>query len=141
MLAAALATALGIAVLDSLAWGVLRIPAWDASPSCSSSTLLPPLPAPEDGTSAAWHLDLEAWGVPPEVATGRIVFPAVGNLLYNMDPAKTASHGLHSRWTHAVANLPMLFGAVAAVAAWAAFVVCTNAFVLSGGAQETMKTL
>jgi len=81
--------------------------------------LCPPLPVPEDATVPI-SIDVNDLGVHHEVATGRIVFPAIGNLLYNMDSAKTASHGEHPRWTHALVNLPMLFGPMALVLAWKA---------------------
>ena len=44
---------------------------------------------------------------------GWIVTP-LNSILYNMNPEHLALHGIHPRWLHAVVNLPMLFGPLAA---------------------------
>ncbi|KAJ3118417.1 hypothetical protein HDU96_001935 [Phlyctochytrium bullatum] len=42
----------------------------------------------------------------------------VNNVRYNMDIGNLAEHGLHSRWLHAVVNLPLLFGPLHFLAFW-----------------------
>lgn len=39
-------------------------------------------------------------------------------VLYNMDSANLATHGIHPRWTHAVVNVPLMFGLLPAVVLW-----------------------
>jgi phosphatidylinositol glycan class Z len=39
-----------------------------------------------------------------------IVVTPLNNLLYNSNPANLALHGIHPRWTHALVNIPLMFG-------------------------------
>lgn len=38
------------------------------------------------------------------------VFTPLNNVMYNLDPANLAQHGLHPFWQHSLANLPQLLG-------------------------------
>jgi phosphatidylinositol glycan class Z len=66
-------------------------------------------------TAAAWTgIDAgRIHGSAEGVFGGWIVTP-LNSILYNMNPEHLALHGIHPRWLHAVVNLPMLFGPLAA---------------------------
>ncbi|RUS22275.1 Alg9-like mannosyltransferase family-domain-containing protein [Endogone sp. FLAS-F59071] len=51
--------------------------------------------------------------------TGTIVITPLNNLVYNLDPELRASHGVHPLYLHLAANLPLLFGPLALLAAYA----------------------
>lgn len=54
-------------------------------------------------TQAQWPIHIRDL---PELA----IFTPYNNLLYNLDPANLASHGLHPYYQHFLANLPQLLG-------------------------------
>ena len=45
--------------------------------------------------------------------TGHLTLTPLNSYRYNAEPTNLAKHGLHPRWTHAVVNMPMMFGPLA----------------------------
>ncbi|KAG0748347.1 hypothetical protein G6F62_002538 [Rhizopus arrhizus] len=46
-------------------------------------------------------------------AEGNLIVTPINNLLYNMNVNNLQQHGIHSRYTHFLVNLPLLFGPLA----------------------------
>ena len=46
-------------------------------------------------------------------AEGNLIVTPINNLLYNMNVNNLQQHGIHSRYTHFLINLPLLFGPLA----------------------------
>ena len=40
----------------------------------------------------------------------RLVLTPWNSLIYNMNPANLAHHGMHPLWLHILVNMPLLFG-------------------------------
>lgn len=50
---------------------------------------------------------------------GTPIITPLNNLVYNLDPEKLASHGVHPLYLHIAVNLPLLFGPLVLLAAYA----------------------
>lgn len=51
-----------------------------------------------------------------DVGINNFVVTPLNFLRYNLDPAKTAAHGVHPKWVHVLVNIPLLFNILGVIA-------------------------